>query len=267
VINIFTNDLPKNSIFKVAVECDNCGCVKNIQYRNYLKGVEKYDKYYCNRCCYKKSEMTYMEKNSIKCIFFDEEFINLNKKTNKKKREIREIINNKSKSENKIKALELKKNKFIEKSILVHKEKYDYSLVQYINNKTKVRIKCNVCDSIFFQSPSNHVNHKQNCSYCGGKYKDNSDFKIYRNSVRNETYKYKKILLDNWNGYDFYDSEFIKDNFSLNCYDNNYPSVDHKISIKFGFDNDMSVEKIGNIDNLCITKRIINIKKSSKIYV
>ncbi len=37
-----------------------------------------------------------------------------------------------------------------------------------------------------------------------------------------------------------------------------YPSIDHKISLFYGFENNMNPEEIGSIDNLCITKRYIN---------
>jgi len=44
---------------------------------------------------------------------------------------------------------------------------YDYSLVKYINDKTKVKIICKNCNSIFEQKPNNHLNG-QGCPYCHG---------------------------------------------------------------------------------------------------
>jgi len=46
---------------------------------------------------------------------------------------------------------------FVKKSRSVHKNKYDYSLVDYVNNRTKVQIKCNSCDNIFSQRPMQHM--------------------------------------------------------------------------------------------------------------
>ena len=51
---------------------------------------------------------------------------------------------------------------FCEKSKEIHKNKYDYSLVEYINNKTKVKIICPI-HGIFEQKPDAHL-------YCGCKY-------------------------------------------------------------------------------------------------
>jgi len=39
----------------------------------------------------------------------------------------------------------------------------------------------------------------------------------------------------------------------------------HKISIKYGYDNDIAAEIIADVTNLCSTKRINNLKKSSNI--
>ena len=56
------------------------------------------------------------------------------------------------------------KDSFIEKSINKHGDKYDYSLVDYINSKTKVKIICTK-HGVFEQRPNNHLNG-QNCSNC-----------------------------------------------------------------------------------------------------
>jgi len=71
-------------------------------------------------------------------------------------------------------------------------------------------------------------------------------------------------LFENWDGYDYYDGEYIKNNFNLHGLDNNYPTIDHKISVSYGFKNNIEPEKIADISNLCITKKINNSKKSSK---
>ena len=62
------------------------------------------------------------------------------------------------------------KKQFVEKAKLVHGNDYDYSLVDYKNNKTKVKIKCNTCKNIFEQRPNNHLNG-QNCPFCFGSKK------------------------------------------------------------------------------------------------
>ncbi len=47
---------------------------------------------------------------------------------------------------------------FIFKARKVHGDKYDYSLVNYINNRIKVKIILN--DTIYEQSPTNHLQGK-----------------------------------------------------------------------------------------------------------
>lgn len=92
------------------------------------------------------------------------------------------------------------------------------------------------------------------------------EFKYYRSKVKNLTNKLKKELLKNWNGYDFYDGEYIKENFNLHNSDKNYPTIDHKISVFYGFNNNISPEEISKMENLCITKRSLNSIKNKKCY-
>ena len=54
---------------------------------------------------------------------------------------------------------------FIAKAREVHGEKYDYSKVEYINNRTKVCIICPIHGE-FWQTPSNHL-HGYECKECG----------------------------------------------------------------------------------------------------
>ena len=55
--------------------------------------------------------------------------------------------------------------KFIEESIKIHKDKYDYSLVNYITNSTKVNIICKK-HGIFSQVPQSHL-IGNGCKKCG----------------------------------------------------------------------------------------------------
>ena len=56
--------------------------------------------------------------------------------------------------------------KFIEKANIKHKNKYDYSLVNYINAQTKVKIICPKHGE-FEQQPNNHL-YGQGCIWCMG---------------------------------------------------------------------------------------------------
>jgi hypothetical protein len=90
---------------------------------------------------------------------------------------------------------------------------------------------------------------------------ERSEFYLYRRKVMNITLHNSKKLFENWNGSDYYDNEYIIENFNKESSDNEYPSIDHKISIYDGFKNKISPDIIGDISNLCITKRFINSKK------
>jgi hypothetical protein len=57
------------------------------------------------------------------------------------------------------------KELFITKSRLIHGDKYDYSLVEYINAKTKVKIICSE-HGVFEMSPNVHINCKSGCKLC-----------------------------------------------------------------------------------------------------
>jgi len=54
---------------------------------------------------------------------------------------------------------------FIKKSKIVHRDKYDYSLVEYINNKKKVKIICKE-HGIFEQVPTKHLLRGDGCPKC-----------------------------------------------------------------------------------------------------
>lgn len=58
---------------------------------------------------------------------------------------------------------------FIERAKKVHGDKYDYNLVDYKNNYTKIKIICSE-HGIFEQTPYNHVIGKR-CPECYGKFK------------------------------------------------------------------------------------------------
>lgn len=70
-------------------------------------------------------------------------------------------------SHNKISINKIKSNEiFINNAILSHGNKYDYSLVNYVDSKTKVKIICPI-HGIFEQTPNGHLKGN-NCDKCGG---------------------------------------------------------------------------------------------------
>jgi len=85
----------------------------------------------------------------------------------------------------------------------------------------------------------------------------------YKREVTKLTNRNKTKLYEDWDGLDYYDNEYITKYFSLSHTHRFYPSIDHKISVFYGFKEKISPEKIASIENLCITKRYINsIKKT-----
>ena len=73
----------------------------------------------------------------------------------------------------------------------------------------------------------------------------------------------RKTLLEKWNGYDYYDGEYIKDYLELNSNDRLYPTLDHKKSVYYGYINNIDLDKINSEENLVFTKRSINSSKQS----
>lgn len=68
-------------------------------------------------------------------------------------------------NESSAKKLKLSNEEFIRKAVAVHGNKYDYSLVVYKNDRTRVKIKCKKHKEIFLQSPHKHLSG-QSCPKC-----------------------------------------------------------------------------------------------------
>jgi len=163
----------------------------------------------------------------------------------------------------KIDNMRLKTDEFIERSKKLHNNKYNYSFVEFKNVNQKIKIICPK-HGVFEQRVSSHL-AGHGCEKCVKITKNEySKWVKYKSNVRNLTKKSKKKLLKNWEGYDYYDNQYIKENFNLLYHHKDYPTVDHKISLYNGYINNISPEDISNVDNLCITKRCINSSKNYK---
>ncbi|NDF16367.1 MAG: hypothetical protein EB079_00155 [Verrucomicrobia bacterium] len=86
-------------------------------------------------------------------------------------------------------------------------------------------------------------------------------YTIYRKLVDNNLDIIRNKFLEDWDGFDYYDGEYIKNNLSIDCKSRLYPTIDHKVSVYYGFINNISVEEISDKKNLCVTKSYINSKK------
>jgi hypothetical protein len=85
------------------------------------------------------------------------------------------------------------KEEFINKSNTIHNFKYNYSLVEYINNKTKVKIICKE-HGVFEQRPDNHI-QKQKCPLCvNTNIKSNKDQFILKSKIKfGDLYDYSLV--------------------------------------------------------------------------
>jgi superfamily II DNA or RNA helicase len=93
----------------------------------------------------------------------------------------------------------LSKDDFINRSHIVHGNKYDYSKVKYINTNTKV---CIICPEHgeFWQTPGSHINGSCGCAKCSGNIKFNTEDFINRaHIVHGDKYDYSKVNYVNAN--------------------------------------------------------------------
>ena len=83
-------------------------------------------------------------------------------------------------------------NEFIEKAKEIHGNKYDYSKVEYKNMDTKV---CIICPKHgeFWQTPYKHINRKQGCPMCIGRYMGIEQFIEEAKKVHGDKYDYSKV--------------------------------------------------------------------------
>ena len=231
IIEIFTTDLPNNSNLKIDVICDNCSIEKSIKYQDYNKHTSnRTTQYYCSSCSSIKIKNTIIEKYGIHYTHLDE-------------------------YKEKIKTTTLTK----------------YGVTHYSKtDEYKQKFKDTCLEKYGFDNPFKSFNlniqtNKRKSMVNSGSWislSEKTEWELYKGKVRNITRKNVKLL--EWDGTDFYDNEYIKENFSLNHIDNNYPTIDHKTSIFDGFMNNIPIDEIASVDNLCWTKRIINITKNKK---
>jgi len=85
----------------------------------------------------------------------------------------------------------LTREEFIEKAILIHGDRYDYSKVVYVNSKKHVCIICKIHGE-FYQLPNNHLNGN-NCTKCGHNVPTTEMFSDKANEIHKNKYDYSKV--------------------------------------------------------------------------
>ena len=95
------------------------------------------------------------------------------------------------------------REEFIEKAINKYGNKYDYSDVIYLNNKTKVIIKCNRCNNIFEIRP-NDLLSGSGCKNCRKYHSKEYYIEIFKN-IHGDKYDYSLMTRELYEKNDFID--------------------------------------------------------------
>lgn len=75
-----------------------------------------------------------------------------------------------------------------------HKDKYDYSESIITRMHDKIKIKCNTCNHIFYQAPSEHIHARQGCPKCAGKMLKTPEEFIKQAIIKHgNLYKYDRV--------------------------------------------------------------------------
>src|SRR5579885_1686431 len=84
-------------------------------------------------------------------------------------------------------------NEFIKKAIKKFGNKYNYSLVIYINNRTKIIIICPIHGK-YLQTPQDHLTRsKYGCPKCNSRISNKEEFIIKAKSIHGDFYDYSIV--------------------------------------------------------------------------
>jgi hypothetical protein len=138
IIEISTEDLPKNSHIKINVKCDICETEKNISYYSYCRNIKNTNIYTCSKCSKIKSKETNNKKYGYDYPIKSKQIKEKRKKNNIEKYGVDETLKF---QQNIIKIKNTKKEKYndenfnnIQKTRNTKKEKYND---ENFNNRTK----------------------------------------------------------------------------------------------------------------------------------
>jgi len=95
-------------------------------------------------------------------------------------------------------------------------------------------------------------------------WRNNKDWKRYYKKCDALTREMRKVMMEDWDGYDYYDGEYIKPYLELNVHHKNYPTLDHKYPRSKAFQAGLTPYEITTKENLVWTKRTNNSKKGNK---
>ena len=282
---------------KIKVKCDICEKELIINYVNYNINLRRNNNFGCSKCNRSKHiKETCFEKYGVENVSHIDSVVEKRKQTEIKNWGVHHMKNDifiKEYKNNNIEKygyeMPFNSQEILEKCSKSTKIQYGVDNI-FVSDEIKIKIKdtmlnkygsehplgCDIIREKFIETmiekygvdnPSKYYKFKdkvKNTKIKNGYTFDESEWHSYRKKVRCITNKYKKILFKSWNGYDYYDNQYIKENFILHHNNVNYPTIDHKISIIDGYKKNIPPEEIGGIDNLCYTKRYINSRKNYK---
>ena len=177
-------DTYKNMTTKVEIICNNCG-----QHFFQTPTTHIYSQHGCPFCSQKRAASKISEKR----LYTTEEFIEKARVIHGNKYDYSEVnytgINNyvtiicpkhgpfEQKAGNHIhdgagcfkcyaESRALTTEEFIKRAKEIHRDKYDYSEVHYVNMYTKVKIFCKECQEYFWKIPADHIYNKGGCPNC-----------------------------------------------------------------------------------------------------
>lgn len=240
-LEIYPNHLPSASHVIITSICEICFAERDLIYCKYLENKKRYGFYGCKKCSRQKAALTSMKKYGVDNYSRTDEWKSRVEKTNLKKFGFKTNLLNPS-YQSKIK--NILKNKYGTENF------YE---IRNVNNKNK-----------FILDDKLDLLIKYSVKLSESEYNDDiltKEYHRYKTECRRITESCSKHLFLGWDGIDYYDGEYIKDNFDLDHNDPKYPTVDHKISISYGFNNKIDPNQIGDIKNLCVTKRNLNCLK------
>lgn len=240
-LEILTEHLTTHSKTLVVAICPICGAEKTISYGKYMENKKRLGYYGCKKCSRQKAAITSMEKYGVDNYSKTDEWKERVAETNIKKFGYKTNLLNPE-------HIQLRSDIMIEK---YGTDKF-YELK---NNEGRKRFVFN--EEIYDLINDNVVLSEDLYDYS----LVNKDYHTYNVYCRTMTKNNGKLLFENWDGTDYYTKEDISNNFELDFNDPSYPTIDHKISVYYGYNNKIDPDIIASIDNLCVTKRGINSAK------
>jgi hypothetical protein len=104
--------------------------------------------------------------------------------------------------------------KFLKKCLDKFDVMYDYSEMKYINSLTKIKIKCNLHDEYFFQSPVEHLRGRNGCNICKKKI-SKTEVIIKKSKTLNNDEFILRSVKSHGDKYDYSLVNYVKNNIKV----------------------------------------------------